>query len=176
MRALSLREPFDPMLVALPMLSRFFDAVASFGGAFSASFGMDGGGAADARRGGAGEGDSPNVIRDKECREVVSLSWGVSSEPAAGCFFAEPSIIVAIVARSDASSVEALSRPSEDLRLISALRRSTPARIFEKLIFPAASVISRILDLGVPSAAACATATGPAKASSAAAALSLIHI
>jgi hypothetical protein len=74
MRALSLREPFDPMLVALPMLSRFFDTAASFGGAFSASFGMDSGGAADARRGGAGEGDSPNVIRDKECREVVSLS------------------------------------------------------------------------------------------------------
>lgn len=74
MRALSLREPFEPMLVALPMLSRFLDAAASFGGAFSASFGMDGGGAADARRGGAGEGDSPNVIRDKECREVVSLS------------------------------------------------------------------------------------------------------
>ena len=48
MRALSLREPFDPMLVALPMLSRFFDTAASFGGAFSASFGMDGGGAADA--------------------------------------------------------------------------------------------------------------------------------
>ena len=142
MRALSLREPFEPMLVALPMLSRFLDAAASFGGAFSASVGTDGRGAADARRGGAGEGDSPNVIRDKECREDVGLcGTGVSSEPAAGCFFAELSIIVAIVARSDASSVEALSRPSEDRRLISALRRSTPARILEKLIFPAASVI-----------------------------------
>ena len=69
MRALSLREPFDPMLVALPMLSRDFDAAASFGGAFSASFGTDVRGATDARRRGTGEGDSPNVIRDKECRE-----------------------------------------------------------------------------------------------------------
>ena len=109
MRALSLRDPFEPMLVALPMLSRFLDAAASFGGAFSASVGTDGRGAADARRGGAGEGDSPNVIRDKECREDVGLCGaGVSSEPAAGCFFAELSIIVAIVARSEASSVEAL--------------------------------------------------------------------
>ena len=90
---------------------------------------------------GAGEGDSSKVMRAiaDASREGLPRVTGVSSagasvvfSPAApaaalAAFFADPSIIVAIVARSDASSVDALSNPSDERRLMSAFFASTLA-------------------------------------------------
>ena len=88
---------------------------------------------------GAGEGDSPKVMRAiaDASREGLPRVTGVSSAEAsivvapaaaaAAAFFADPSIIVAIVARSDASSVDALSNPSDERRLMSAFFASTLA-------------------------------------------------
>ncbi len=158
----------DPTLPTDPRESRFLVSLVSGRCGFSTSVGIAGRGATDALLGGATEtSSSPNVIRDIEYRREtcrVFLDTGVSAATVfvfagpGGPFCALPSIIVAIVALSDASSVDALSRPRELLFFISDLRRSTPARIFEKLIFPAASVISRILLLGVAAAAALAAA------------------
>ena len=156
MRMLSLLDPFDPIEPTDPKLSRDLALVTFAFSMFSTfSTGIAGRGATDALRGGAGDGESPNVILDIRDGRAVRVT-GVSSVTVfcALAFRALPSIIVAIVARSEANSVDALSSPREERFFISAFRASTPARILEKLIFPAASVISRIFDFGVAPATA----------------------
>ena len=160
MRVLSLLDPFDPIEPTDPKLSRDLALVTFAFSMFSTfSTGIAGRGATDALRGGAGDGESPNVILDicNDIRDGRAVRvTGVSSVTVfcALAFRALPSIIVAIVARSEANSVDALSSPREERFFISAFRASTPARILEKLIFPAASVISRIFDFGVAPATA----------------------